>query len=351
MRPGSVLLILFSLIVLSCQPVVKMDRNQMGAPSGSPKKKSSSTSPPTSTISVPIVGEAPRDQQHNRLTLSYCNQLTGLTNAYLTTMDGFFQEFRNYYKGFYAYENGEGKAPSFKAQQMRPGLNERQIELTKNFGAVSFLNEEQNNFMVNGMLILQKRLMDLHDLNGELEKFSSADAPDVKVGNELILRMNDHCAQFYDQYQAIGDFLANLQLANRKMLMLDQPNGLASSNILEDLSNIKSIIQRVGNYRKESDDLNALIAEYKTAVEEMDLHRQLPPEKIIGDKFQADYQKFYYIVVSNILPRLNITIESLRAEDLDWLTKNFNKTVEDLYREYNALSRFFNEEFEQDDKG
>lgn len=281
------------------------------------------------------------------MVVGYGNQVTGLCNAYLDTMDEFFRSFREYYQSIYQYGEDGTTAVVFAKTNLIPELSDKQRNLEEQFQAVGFLSQEQNDYVIRSLKTLRLRLNDLDTYSNTLSNYVETkeyqEDLELEKGEELLHKMNDHCAQFYQTQKELSNFIEDLQFEGRSKLLAEAVDGEASLNVLKDLRNLKGLIQRLGKWRVETDDLHDISLVYKDVVTELEEHTKYPVEKISDVKTRNDYQAVYNSIYAQMLPRINKVIFELENKNLDWQLSDFDKTMEDIFKAYNNLSRFYAE--------
>lgn len=340
---GFVFMILF---IAACSPVSKGDSRQERKPLNIDLSQTSRSSA-NSTSQSPSIELKASDRQSTRMLIGYCSQVTGLNNAYLSAMDQFFHSFRSYYETLHRYSEDNSTAVIFEKTGLVPNLTTKQTVLEEHFQAVDFLSADQNEYVITSIITLRKRLTDLGALSNTLsdyvERKDYKQDADLNKGEQLLMQINDHCAQFYQTHRELGNFIEDLQFEGRSTLLIEEVDGEASLNVLSDLRNIKSLILRLGDYRYETDDLHELSNEYKSVVTALNAHTNYEVEKISDAKTRQDYQAVYNSIFSHMLPRINKVIYELENKNVEWLQSDFNKTIEAVYKSYNDLSRFYAE--------
>lgn len=348
MRYGTVTLFVITLLIFSaCSPVTGVDNRINDRRPFNIDLDKTNRSTLLSSANSPSIELNANDATSLKMLVGYSTQVTGLCNAYLASMDDFFRSFRSYYQSMHRFREDASALVQFEQRSLIPKLSEQQQQLETQFQAVDFLSEEQNQYVIRSLQTLQKRLRDLDGLSGTLNDYvqgkSYQDDVELKAGEELMMTMNDHCAQFYQTHQELTNFLDDLQFSSRQQMLASEVDGEASINVLSDMRNLKGLIQRLGDFRVETDDLHDLSASYKSVVLELKEHTAYPVEKISDSKTRDDYKVIYNSIYAQMLPRINKVIYELENQNKDWLDTDFNSTMEGIFKSYNDLSRFYAE--------
>lgn len=347
MRLGGIAVTAFVLLFIACSPVSRIEDGYNDRVNFHIDLDKTSRSTVLSSENSPSIELQSDDRTSLKMLVGYSTQVTGLCNAYLSSMDEFFRSFRNYYQSIYKFgEDGSTKV-TFEKTNLIPKLSEKQKNLEEQFQAVDFLSSTQNDYVIRSLSTLQKRLSDLDALSSTLSTYVGASEyksdVDLQKGQELLMKMNDHCAQFYQTHKELSNFIEDLQFAGRSQLLAEESDGEAAINVLSDLRNLKGLVQRLGDFRVESDDLHDLTEDYKGIVTELKKNIAYPVEKISDEKTRNDYRVMYNSIVSQILPLVNKVIYELETENVEWVKSDFNETMETIFKSYNDLSRFYAE--------